>query len=220
MKSEKKKMLSLLQQLDSQPVSPKAVVSHAKVSPNWKSNPNYKPLSNSTDGYLAIDCEMVSTESDQNSLARVSLVNMDGDVLLDLYVKPSSKVTNYRTFVTGIRARHLKSGLSFPEVKKRVEKCISGKVLVGHAIHHDLNALKLELPKERVRDTQSLYAEQHGVAQISLQKLCFQTLGRVIQTGSHSSIEDAWAAMEVFKTLFLNCRRAKPPQKKPKLEDY
>lgn len=203
MDSEKKEMLSILESLSSAPLPKKRPSSSSTIDSNWKKNPNYKESTKSSQSYIAIDCEMVSTEEDKNSLARVSIVNMDCEVLLDMFVKPEGKVVNYRTFVTGIRHRHLKFAETFGEVRKKVKDVLRGKIVVGHAVHHDLQALKLEIPKEKVRDTQVLYYETAGVAAISLQKLCFQALGRVIQTGHHSSVEDAIATMEIFKTLFL-----------------
>lgn len=47
---------------------------------------------------LAIDCEMVGTgpEGDKSMLARVVIINDQGNVLLDSFVKPTAKVTDYR----------------------------------------------------------------------------------------------------------------------------
>src|SRR5579871_6511804 len=55
--------------------------------------------------YVAIDCEMVGTgpEGTEDMLARVSIVNFFGQVLLDAYVRPSGRVTDWRTKFSGIR---------------------------------------------------------------------------------------------------------------------
>lgn len=212
-------MLDLLQSLSTPSLPVKRPAKQSSLSPNWKKNPEYtSPIGSASQSYIAIDCEMVSTEDDTNSLARVSIVNMDGEVLLDSYVRPESKVINYRTFVTGIRPRHLNTAKSFVEVKKIVEKLIRNKIVVGHALHHDLKALKLELPKERTRDTQGLYSEMSGIGSVALQKLCFQTLGRMIQVGHHSSVEDALATIEIFKTLFLAGKKNSSKKRKKTVE--
>lgn len=222
MDSEKKDMLKVLKSLSSPQLPKKRPVKESNLDKNWKKNPLYKSVGLNSESYVAIDCEMVSTENDKNTLARVSIVNMEGDVLLDLYVKPEEKVLNYRTFVTGIKARHLNTGKPFKEVRKMVKGIIRNQIVVGHAIHNDLSALKIDLPKDKIRDTQSLYSEASGVSSISLQKLCQQTLSRIIQTGQHSSVEDAWATMEIFKTLFLANKTKKPKNihKKPKIDKY
>lgn len=61
--------------------------------------------------YVAIDCEMVGVgpNGEDSALARVSIVNFNGAVLLDAYVKPLEKVTDYRTHVSGIEPKHLES---------------------------------------------------------------------------------------------------------------
>lgn len=45
-----------------------------------------------------------------NLLARVSIVNHFGQCLYDKYVKPTEKVTDYRTFVSGIRPHDIEKG--------------------------------------------------------------------------------------------------------------
>lgn len=217
MGSEKEDMMKVFLEIGKPRLPVKRPSKESKIDSNWKKNPNYKAPNSSSETYVALDCEMVSTETDKNCLARVSIVNMECEVLLDMFVKPDEKVVNYRTFVTGIRARHLKYAKPFKEVRSKVKQIIKGKILVGHAIHHDLMALKLTVDKEKIRDTQSLYSESTGTSQISLQKLCYQTLGKVIQTGQHSSVEDASSTMEIFKTLFLSQKSktvAKPDKRK------
>ena len=61
---------------------------------------------------MAIDCEMVGVgENGQDSiLARVSLVNNYGQCIYDKFVKPREKVTDYRTFVSGVRSEDLVNG--------------------------------------------------------------------------------------------------------------
>lgn len=70
---------------------------------------------------------------------RVCMVNNDGGVLLDHYVRPAEKVTDYRTFVSGIEPVHLKEGaISLSQAQKQVAQMLTDRVLVGHAVHHDL----------------------------------------------------------------------------------
>lgn len=61
---------------------------------------------------VAIDCEMVGVgpDGEDSILARVSLVNQFGKCIYDKYVKPTERVTDYRTAVSGIRPRHIKNG--------------------------------------------------------------------------------------------------------------
>ena len=59
-----------------------------------------------------MDCEMVGVgeEGKESILARVSLVNQYGQCIYDKFVKPSEKVTDYRTFVSGVRPEDIANG--------------------------------------------------------------------------------------------------------------
>ena len=92
---------------------------------------------------IAIDCEMVGVgENGKDSiLARVSLVNTAGQCFYDKYVLPTEKVTDYRTAVSGVRPDDLKAengAVSFVQVQKDVTAFLDGRILVGHAVHNDL----------------------------------------------------------------------------------
>lgn len=62
-----------------------------------------------------MDCEMVGVGEDgkDSVLARVSIVNQFGNVLLDKYVKPREQVTDYRTAVSGIRPHNIENGTCY-----------------------------------------------------------------------------------------------------------
>lgn len=61
---------------------------------------------------VAMDCEMVGVgpKGEDSIVARVSLVNQFGKCIYDKYVKPTEKVTDYRTAVSGIRPENFKTG--------------------------------------------------------------------------------------------------------------
>lgn len=158
--------------------------------------------------YLGLDCEMVGTGPPphlDHVLARVSLVNYHGEQLYDSYVLPPKNIPihDYRTFVSGIRPEHLKPGIArpFPEVQKAVGALLQDKILVGHALKNDLEVLMLGHPKRDIRDTARFpaYRKFSMGKSPGLKKLAKIVLGREIQDGEHSSVEDARAAMELFK---------------------
>lgn len=113
-----------------------------------------KPIS-----VLAIDCEMVGVgpEGSESTLARVSIVNYHGALVLDRFVRPREKVTDYRTWVSGVREEDLRNGESewhypfpvlmvvgtapsFVDVQKEVAALIKDRILIGHAISNDTDA--------------------------------------------------------------------------------
>ncbi|KAL0035336.1 hypothetical protein WJX77_001594 [Trebouxia sp. C0004] len=156
---------------------------------------------------VAIDCEMVGVGPDgtRSALARICMVNNDGGVLIDQYVQPQEKVTDYRTFVSGIEPKHLKDGaVSLSEAQKMVAQILTGRILVGHSVHHDLQALLLSHPRKITRDTATYPPLMMSVGKgqkaksRSLRHLAETELGLSIQAGEHSPIDDARSTLYLY----------------------
>lgn len=154
--------------------------------------------------YIAMDCEYVGAgpEGQTSVLARVTLVNWHGMPLLDTFVKPSMSITDYRTAVSGVRPADLFSAPNHLCVLKTVSALI-GKdtVLVGHGLDNDLRVMMFSNPKRLVRDT-SKYRPFRRISRgktPSLKRLCKEILGVDIQQGEHDSLEDARAAMLLYR---------------------
>lgn len=153
-----------------------------------------------------------------NMLARVSIVNSKGDTLYDKFVKPTENVTDYRTPVSGVRPEDIESGELFTKVKKDVSQILRGKLLIGHALEHDLRVLKISHPKHMIRDT-STYWQFKQLTEgrtPGLKRLTLHFLGANIQEGEHSSVQDAKAALQLYMLarkdweLMLKKRRSRP----------
>lgn len=155
-------------------------------------------------GCVAMDCEMVGGPNGESLAARVSIVHENGrDILLDKYIKPSKTVTDYRTEISGITRNHLNFAESLLQVNSQVAKIIQGRILVGHSLDVDLKALQLNHPEHMRRDL-ALYApfrEMNNGHPASLKFLARQLLGRSIQDGQHSSVDDARASMEIYRKV-------------------
>jgi len=172
-----------------------------------QNNPTQHATSKKTEvgKYLAIDCEMVGVgprDAEESALARVSIVNYYGNVVLDTYVQPKEKVTDYRTWVSGIKPEHLEDASSFEDVTRKVADLIRNKVLIGHAITNDLQALLLTHPRQMIRDT-STYQPLRKLAKTkfpSLKKLALLLLDVEIQKDSHCSVDDARATLAIYRT--------------------
>ncbi|KAK1881019.1 RNA exonuclease 4 [Dissostichus eleginoides] len=131
---------------------------------------------------VAIDCEMVGVgpDGEDSILARASLVNQFGKCIYDKYVKPTEKVTDYRTAFSGIRPEDIIDGEDLQTVQREVAEILQGRIVVGHAIHNDLKILLLDHPKKKIRDTQK------------------EILNVKVQQGEHSSVQDAQATMRLY----------------------
>lgn len=55
----------------------------------------------------------------------------------DKHVVPKERVTDFRTFVSGVKAKHLKDGLPLRQCQNEVAAILKNKVLVGHALTND-----------------------------------------------------------------------------------
>jgi RNA exonuclease 4 len=159
--------------------------------------------------YVAMDCEMVGVGSEgrKSALARVSITDWNGAVILDTFVKCPSRVTDFRTWVSGVTAKHLQSdkAMEVVDCRQKVANLLRGKILVGHALKNDLDALLLQHPKQDIRDTaKHQFFQRLGANKWrprKLKDLALQHLGLKIQVKgeSHDSIDDASATMEIFK---------------------
>ncbi|THG99473.1 hypothetical protein EW145_g7260 [Phellinidium pouzarii] len=148
--------------------------------------------------YLALDCEMVGVgiDASESSLARVSLVNYHGAIILDEFVRQRERVVDYRTAIS-----HIVKAKPFMEVQMKVSELLKDRILVGHAVNNDLKALLLSQPRQLIRDTQ-LCAGKARVLKTkypALRKLVQQELGVTIQAGEHSSVTDARATMALYR---------------------
>lgn len=153
--------------------------------------------------YLAMDCEMVGVgrDGEESVLARVSIVNYHGAVIYDTFVRPMEKVTDFRTWVSGVTFKDVEKAPLFSEVQKHVADLLEGRILIGHAINNDLRALLLTHPPSHIRDT-AKYEQLHTIAKTKrpkLKALAKLVLGIDIQENEHSSVIDAQATMEVYK---------------------
>lgn len=151
-----------------------------------------------------MDCEMVGVGPNpdhDSALARVSIVNFHGEQLYDSFVKPKEMVTDWRTPVSGILPKHMVEARSLEQVQKDVSDILQERVLVGHAIRNDLDALFLSHPKRDIRDTSKHppYRKVAGGGSPRLKILAAEYLGINIQEGSHSSVEDARATMLLYR---------------------
>lgn len=167
---------------------------------------------------VAIDCEMIGVGR-RSYLARVTIVDYNGRVILDKIVKPpilrnATLKINYRTPVSGVTEEMLKYGESFPRVQAHVMSILESKIVVGHGLTNDFNALQISDWRERYRyfDTTEIpffmkAQKREGfpdrLQPRKLKDLAAEYLGKVIQVEGvpHDSAEDARAVVELYRAL-------------------
>ncbi|CAK9134991.1 unnamed protein product [Ilex paraguariensis] len=150
---------------------------------------------------VAVDCEMVGCEDGSEALVRVCVVDRNLQVKLNELVNPNKAVVEYRTEITGISAKDLDGvTYSLADVQKSMKKLLShGTILVGHSLHNDLQALKLD--HARVIDTSYIFKYGGGphYRRPSLSNLCKFVLGYELREkgAPHNCLDDACAAMKL-----------------------
>ncbi|KAF4532676.1 hypothetical protein B566_EDAN002911 [Ephemera danica] len=144
---------------------------------------------------VALDCDMVGTGygGKISVVARVSVVDKDGQVLYNTFVRPRDNVQikDYRTKFNGITPQDLVNATPFEEAQNRVKSLLQGCVLVGHDFRKDLNLLYQ--PFQR-------YAKGYRPEALpSLRILSEKVLGQSLEQGEQkSSVEDARTAMKIY----------------------
>ncbi|CCH44976.1 RNA exonuclease 3 [Wickerhamomyces ciferrii] len=158
---------------------------------------------------FAIDCETVLCDGNVIQLGQVSIINWQNEEILTVYVKPDLKVKNYNTKITGLTKDLLfnnPDAWSFKQVQNFILETIKTRdIIVGHAIHNDLNYLKLVHP--RIIDTQILYpnfinsSKSFFGSRPSLKNLSKKYLLKDIQIGPHDPMIDAKSTLDLVKVL-------------------
>lgn len=180
---------------------------------------------------VALDCEMGTAQSGESELIRVTLIDyFTSAVLVDCLICPDAEMKSYRTQYSGVTRKDMEDARS-------QGTCIMGRdkaraavlqyvgpqtVVVGHAAHNDLTALRwihptvvdtFLLEKMNVKAAPQVEVASHRsgkkhLAQrqgrkepgpLALQSLARLRLDREIQTTKkgHDSLEDALAARDL-----------------------
>ncbi|CEM13733.1 unnamed protein product [Vitrella brassicaformis CCMP3155] len=147
---------------------------------------------------FGLDCEMCETENGME-ITRVSIVNVRWETVVDTFVRPAGKVTDYLTRYSGISEETLKdvtTGLS--DVHEEMRRALPhDAILVGHSMENDLTYLRLV--HTRVLDTALLYPHPRPPNKSSLQYLVKTYLHKegLDRKDGHDSVEDAKAALRL-----------------------
>ncbi|EIM92686.1 uncharacterized protein STEHIDRAFT_151995 [Stereum hirsutum FP-91666 SS1] len=159
--------------------------------------------------YLAVSAQSVYGGPYANIpvLARISVIDYRGNVLLDTLVRPTLPVTNFRYSETGLQTNHFASAPTIDEVKRQVATLISGKILVGHSLWEFLSALQISHPANNTRDL-ALFDHLRRLLQcrhiLSLPILVNRILGRDIGLITEDPTENARAAMDLYRFSEVN----------------
>lgn len=189
--------------LTSNEISIRGLPVHSQILPSIVSDDwvETKPCDKEQPKVFALDCEFCQVASG-NALTRISIVDYNGNVVMDKYVKPADTIIDYKTMYSGITEDMLKDvTTTLQDIQNEFVTIVSSNdTLLGHSLESDLNIIKVRHPK--IVDTAHIYHDGRGNSYSpSLKWLTKQYLGRLIQDGNdgHSSVQDAIAVLELVK---------------------
>lgn len=161
-----------------------------------------RPVNDESKMVYALDCEMCFTGNGLEA-TKVSVVGIDGRLVYERFICPTLPIVDYNTRFSGITATDLDPEYSnvatLPEVQRELMEFIyDDTVLIGHALHNDLRALKMI--HNTVVDTSILYKYRlFRPGKPALKDLAAAVLNQTIQGSDHghSSFEDSRTSMEL-----------------------
>ncbi|KAM4023900.1 LOW QUALITY PROTEIN: uncharacterized protein ACNLHF_024857 [Anomaloglossus baeobatrachus] len=146
---------------------------------------------------FGLDCEMCLT-CKGHELSWVSLVDAQGQCIMDELVKPDNLMITYKTRLSRITKKKLTVKTKLKDVQERIKALLPpDAVLVGHSLENDLRALQMIHPN--VIDTSILFARNPG-RRFRLKFLAQVILKREIQradANGHDPSEDAVAVLNL-----------------------
>ncbi|KAF0509358.1 Rex4p [Gigaspora margarita] len=168
--------------------------------------PTLPPCSSSNiqdpNAYISLDCEFIHIGPPGESVVKtevsqVAIVDYDGNVLLNSYVRPVEPKSHWRTH----RDYLYINAPSPAEMRSEVYKIIEGRIIVGFEMINDLLGLEIDHPLSLLRDISLC----HKYRRMSLAAAVQIELKRNIQQNLyHDAIEDASITMELFRASRVN----------------
>ncbi|KAH8120573.1 hypothetical protein DFH11DRAFT_74416 [Phellopilus nigrolimitatus] len=174
-------------------------VKETQVSSTSRMQPPHEPHR-----YVALSTQFVYAGAQRVPvLARVSVTDYRGNVLYDSFVRPTIRVEDYRTLVTGLQAEHLASAPHPAAVREQVSAIVRGKIVVGHSMWIHFSLLGMCHPAIDTRDV-ALFLPFHRTLSSSsvkpLKTLVSHLMRRKIGQGYEHPLEEARAALDLFRS--------------------
>uniref|UniRef100_A0A1I7X2D1 Exonuclease domain-containing protein n=1 Tax=Heterorhabditis bacteriophora TaxID=37862 RepID=A0A1I7X2D1_HETBA len=175
------------------------------------SPPSYGDNDPRNNKVFALDCEMVYGVWGPE-LARLSVVDINNKLILDLIVKPKNAVIDYNTRFSGLTANSVETSTTdIHEAQNRLFELVNERtILIGHSLESDLKALRIV--HNRVVDTAVVYEHKQVTCYVKelilflnylelilhLRKVSIFIENYLFTEGGHDSQEDAAACMSLM----------------------
>jgi len=94
---------------------------------------------------------MVEVDHTSDGLARVSIVNYNGQILLDTFVRPKGTITNYRSWVSGVYPRHMKDAMPYDIAREKSIEILKDRIIIGHSLKHDFKGTSTSISSSSIK---------------------------------------------------------------------
>ncbi|KAJ7225590.1 hypothetical protein GGX14DRAFT_125775 [Mycena pura] len=151
-------------------------------------------------------CVGVGPGGTTSMLARIVVVNFQGECIFDKFVVPTIAVVDCREATTGIKQWQLfsKDAVPFNVVQHHLSKLFKNKVMVGHSLWQDLSVLGIPHPAVATRDVALHQPFRNALGApnqiVGLKTLCWQLMRRRCGEGLIDPAENARAAMDLYRS--------------------
>ncbi|EJW86988.1 hypothetical protein WUBG_02101 [Wuchereria bancrofti] len=175
--------------------APKSVLETYRETP-----PPSGPKDERSKKVYAFDCEMVYTAWG-TSLARISVVDVNDKLVMDVTVRPQYEVRDCNTRFSGLTIDQIEGAeLDLEQTQKRFFELVNSEtILIGHSLESDLKAMRLV--HHRVVDTSVVFPHRLGLPyKRALKTIASEILQLIIQEDidGHDSKEDASTCMRLM----------------------
>ncbi|VDO07158.1 exonuclease family protein [Brugia malayi] len=175
--------------------APKSVLETYRETP-----PPSGPKDERSRKVYAFDCEMVYTAWGTN-LARISVVDVNDKLVMDVTVRPQYEVRDCNTRFSGLTIDQIeRAEFDLEQTQKRFFELVNSEtILIGHSLESDLKAMRLV--HHRVVDTSIVFPHRLGLPyKRALKTIASEILQLIIQEDidGHDSKEDASTCMRLM----------------------
>ncbi|KAF9239558.1 hypothetical protein CBS147332_9091 [Penicillium roqueforti] len=164
---------------------------------------------------IVLDCEMVQVEAGRRELAFLSAIDfLTGEVLIDNYVQPKSRVVNWDSRFSGVTPSAMNKAVrkgtalfGWEEARSKLwEFMDSETILIGHSLNNDLDVLGIihwNIVDSSIITSEAVFYTVHAGEPLnrtwSLKTLTNELVNYDIQVGKqgHSALEDAHATRDI-----------------------